>query len=90
MIKVIKRILIFTLCVFAVLSCASCQKSGQSNDQLFEQLLSATEPENIIEPFADKVYVVIPQSASSLFVSKALDFANEITKKTGVDTFLKY
>ena len=57
----------------------------------FEELFSYTESEETSsEPFAQNVYLIIPQGASSVIHARASTLASEIQSKTGVVCTVKY
>ena len=87
-----KKILLFILLTAICFLSVSCGQVDSSGLDEFESLIGGTEetPEQPDEPFAQMVYVVIPQNASAQLSAKATELAAAITEKTGVAATVKY
>ncbi len=85
-----KKLVILTALVLALLlSLFACGKN--KNDDIFDELMRPTdESESEIEPFATRVYLIIPEKSSGNLATRAESFADNINKKTGVEVYLKY
>ena len=96
-----KRYICLCLCLFLLVltltALVSCSNSKNNGLDQFEQLLqsmkdtdSADAPTDTSEPFAQKVYVIIPKKASGELSLKASELALKIYEKTGVEAIVKY
>ncbi len=85
-----KKIFILMLLILALtLSLFACKNSN--NDDIFDELMRPTdESEAQIEPFATRVYLIIPENSSGNLAGRASILADNINKKTGVEVYLKY
>ncbi len=62
-----------------------------SADDIYEQLLRATEETNeTAEPFAERIYIIIPQTCSGELSLRVGALSEKIRQKTGIDTVVKY
>lgn len=72
----------------------ACSKADNSGIDEFEQILQSmndpTKKEEKEEPFAQKVYVIIPEKASGELSAKANELAQKIYEKTQVEAVVKY
>ncbi len=90
-----KSILVFVCIMIALLTLCSCQNDSES-DEIFEELMAQSESESSTsseeqeKPFADKLYVIIPENASGELSEKSRALAEKIKEKTNVETVLKY
>ena len=85
-----KTLLFIVLAAICFLS-VSCGQVDNGLDD-FEDLLNDTgnASDQSGEPFAQMVYVVIPQSASAQLSARASELATAISEKTGVAATVKY
>ncbi len=86
-----KKAFALLLLLALLVSLFGCGNRGTVNLDAFQQLLENNGGEYQADvPFADKVYVIIPQNASSVLSAKADALTRLIYEKTSVDTVLKY
>ena len=83
------------LTIVAVFCFVSCSQNNEDDElEKFEELIEALESEDTevvaAEPFADRVYVIIPKSASAELKAKALELSEAIHSKTEVEAMVKY
>ncbi len=91
--KRIAYIFMLTVAMFAILflvSCSSEEDSGLSEYKELLESVSQSDAQEEPEPFANRVYVIIPKSCSGELSMKAHEFADAIKEKTGVYTVVKY
>lgn len=60
------------------------------NLDVFEELLSATDPTQEAVPFADLIYIIVPQGCGSELVACADALAEDVADKTGIETEVRY
>lgn len=81
---------IATVAILFLVACSSGQDNGLSEyNQLLESVSQSNDKEEP-EPFAEKVYIIIPRSCSGELSLKADAFADAIKEKTGVYALVKY
>ena len=76
------------LCIALLLSLSSCSKKATTDLSEFERLTVDGDAEQ--EPFAQTVYLIVPDGASGELVNRAERFAAAITSQTGVPAIVKY
>lgn len=79
--------LCFLLCT--VLFISSCGEQRSQGLEDFEEILLSTEKDTE-KPFAELLYLIIPQGCSAELTKKAQELAYKISEKTGVRTVVKY
>ena len=90
------RRILGVICVTVVLLClASCSHIDDGEElEKFESLVEELNSEGTdvvaAEPFADKVYIIIPKSASAKLKAKAVELSAAIHSKTEVESIVKY
>jgi len=90
-----KRFLILAFVAIMCFTLVSCNKNSPEGLEDYQKLLtdeSSNEgnQEETEVPFAERVYVIIPQSCSAELSAKASLIAEKITEKTGVPVSVKY
>ena len=89
-----KRFLVFVFVIALCVSLVGCNKKSTEGLGEFEQLLTDDSNEESSRetdtPFAERVYVIIPQGCSAELSAKASRIADKIIEKTGVPVSVKY
>ncbi len=91
--KRIACVLILLVATVAILFLASCSSENDNGLSEYNQLLesvSQSDDKEEPEPFAEKVYIIIPRSCSGELSLKAHELADAIKEKTGVYALVKY
>lgn len=86
------RFILITVICFILFAAVSCSNSEDSLDDYKQVLESASKEDETQQPdpFAEKLYVIIPRKCSGELSVKALDLAKAIESKTGVTSAVKY
>ena len=91
--KRIACVLMLTIAMISIPVIASCSSENDNGLSEYNQLLesvSQSDDKEEPEPFAEKVYIIIPRSCSGELSLKARDLADAIKEKTGVHALVKY
>ena len=83
----IKRFVLICVCFGIAFSLFSCAKKTTDLSG-FEQMTFDSDGEQ--EPFADTVYLIVPENASGELVSRVEVLAKNVFDQTGVQTIVKY
>lgn len=85
-----KRSVSIILLLLILFCMSACSKKENGEDKFEELLLNTQAPEENYENFAELIYLIISDSASSELAVRAQDLADKIGEKTGIRTLLKY
>ncbi|MBP3369834.1 MAG: hypothetical protein J6L85_03685 [Clostridia bacterium] len=85
-----QKLFFFILVLICLLGLVSCADTTVNLDDFEELLIENSEQETDEKPFAELIYMVIPNNASGDFVARVEDLAKQIYEKTSISTVVKY
>ncbi len=85
-----KYLYVFAFVLLAVFPLSACSKNKVQNLDDFEQLLIQSDTQEEKEPFAELIYIIIPDTCSGEISMRAEKLARELNEKTSIRTVVRY